>query len=111
VKSTIYKSESIRPAHLQGSTMDPEFVQRLSQMHLVGMEPLEVGEKVLRAIRNEDFYILTHPEFRQDLTEICEEVLAALPDEPVPPERLAIEERRREGVRASRESWKVGRKR
>ena len=59
------------------------------------MPPLEVGEKVLRAVRRNEFYIFTHPEFRAELREIFDEALASIPDEPAPPARLAFEDRRR----------------
>ena len=51
------------------------------------MPPEEVGEKVLRAIRRNDFYVFTHPEHRDELREIFDETIAAFPDEPVPAER------------------------
>ena len=48
------------------------------------MDPDEIGEKVLRAIRRNDFYVFTHPDHRDELREIFDETLAAFPDEPVP---------------------------
>jgi NAD(P)-dependent dehydrogenase (short-subunit alcohol dehydrogenase family) len=107
VKSAIYKSESIRPAHLSGnaSTMSPDFVKQLQQVHQFGMEPQEVGEKVLRAIRANEFYIFPMPEFKEELRAIFDEALAAIPDEPAEPNRLAFEEGRRAIAAKARAAW------
>ena len=56
----------------------------LPGLHEAGMAPEEIGEKVLRAIRRNDFYVFTHPEHRDELREIFDETIAAFPDEPVP---------------------------
>jgi NAD(P)-dependent dehydrogenase (short-subunit alcohol dehydrogenase family) len=87
VKSSIYESEKIRPAHLsaEATRTDPEFLTRLAQVHEVGMDPEEIGQKVLRAIRRNDFYIFSHPEFKEELRAIFAEALQALPDEPATP--------------------------
>lgn len=107
VKSTIYESEQIRPEALAGSKMDPAFVARLEQVHQVGMEPEEIGRKVLRAVRAGDFYIFTHPEFKEELRAIFDAVLAALPEESPPAERLAFEDGRRARNLAAQGTWKT----
>jgi NAD(P)-dependent dehydrogenase (short-subunit alcohol dehydrogenase family) len=109
VDSAIYESDKIRPKHLSATSgpADPEFMSRLADLHhRAGMRPLEAGEKVLRGIRRNDFYIFTHPEFKGELREIFEEALAALPEEEPPPERLAFEDRRRALKAQARASWK-----
>jgi len=107
VKSTIYESERIRPASLSAGAIatDPRFLERLAQVHLIGMSPEEVGAKVLRAIQRNDFYIFPHPEFKQELRALFDEVLQALPDEPVPAERLAFEDQRRRMAAEARAAW------
>ena len=98
VDSHIYESDRLRPTHLAASSDvgDVEFMTRLAELHRrAGMPPLEAGEKVLRGILRNDFYIFTHPEFKEELREIFEEALAALPKETPPAERLAFEDRRR----------------
>ena len=107
VKSAIYESEKIRPAELSaGATVsDPKFLERLAQVHQVGMTPEEIGEKVLRAMQRNDFYIFSHPEFKQELRALFDEVLVALPNEPAPPERLAFENGRRERNAQERAAW------
>jgi hypothetical protein len=69
------------------------------------MDPEEIGAKVLRAIERNDFYVFTHPDHRDELRGIFDEILAAFPDEPVPPDRLAVEEGRRAGKAAALASW------
>jgi hypothetical protein len=57
------------------------------------MDPLEVGERVLRGIINNDLYILTHPEYEQGIRDRFEAILASVPVErnPPPPARVAAE--------------------
>ena len=107
VKSAIYESEKIRPAHLsaQATHTDPAFLTRLAQVHEAGMEPEEVGRKVLQGIQRNDFYIFSHPEFKQELRAIFDEALQALPDEPVPADRMAFEEGRRAAAAEARKGW------
>ena len=107
VKSKIYESDLIRPAELSThvTPADEEFMRILPGLHDAGMDPDEIGEKVLRAIRRNDFYVFTHPDHREELREIFDETLAAFPDEPVPADRLAVEEGRRAGKAAALASW------
>jgi len=97
VNSAIYESDKIRPKSLSGhiGPVDAAFTARLAELHKVGMDPLEVGEKVLAGIRNNDLHIFPHPEFRDELREIFDETLAALPEGAADPKRLAFEESRR----------------
>lgn len=67
-----------------------------------GMSPVEVGEKVLRGILNNDFYILPHPEFKDEFQESFDEIISALPDEPFDEGREVYEEERRQSRRDAR---------
>ena len=61
-----------------------------------GMDPLELGEAVLRGVRRNDPYIFPHGEFQEEVRGLFEEILAAFPDAATaPPERVAFEDRRR----------------
>jgi hypothetical protein len=88
-----------RPAHLASSApkvRDPQEQERLrSFMESSGpalMDPLEAGRLVLRGIRNNDLYILTHPEIEQGMQERHEALMASIPrDLNPPPERVAAE--------------------
>jgi NAD(P)-dependent dehydrogenase (short-subunit alcohol dehydrogenase family) len=107
VKSKIYESDMIRPAALSTNVMpaDEEFMRILPGLHEAGMEPDEIGEKVLSAIRENRFYVFTHPDHRDELQEIFDETIAAFPDEPVPPDRRAVEQGRRAGKASALASW------
>ena len=50
---------------------------------------------MVEGVRRGDFWILSHGGYEPDFEEISAELLAALPDEPQPPERQAVEEARR----------------
>ncbi len=69
VKTRIMESERNRPVEFQNQavmeTPSPEMMamyQFVVQAVQSGMSPQEVAEKVFDAIRNDRFYILTHPE-------------------------------------------------
>jgi NADP-dependent 3-hydroxy acid dehydrogenase YdfG len=55
------------------------------------MDPLEAGERVLNGIRNNDLFILSHPEFRDGIQERFDSILASFTDEAVPQGRLRME--------------------
>ena len=107
VKSKIYESDLTRPPPLATDTTpaDPEFMRILPGLHEAGMDPDEIGAKVLRAVERNDFYVFTHPDHREELRQIFDDVLAAFPDEPIPPDRAAVEEGRRAGKEAARAAW------
>jgi NADP-dependent 3-hydroxy acid dehydrogenase YdfG len=53
------------------------------------MTPEECGERLLRGVRENDLYILTHPEFKDGLAERYRAILASFPDEEIDTERAA----------------------
>ena len=74
----------------------------------LGMDPFEVGEKTLRGMTENRGLILTHPDHREDFEEIHAELMAALPDEPIPEGRGHIEHLRREANRAAAAGMTIG---
>lgn len=46
------------------------------------MDPVEVGERVVRAIRRNDLFIHTHPEFRNGYIARHDAIIRAIPEEP-----------------------------
>jgi NAD(P)-dependent dehydrogenase (short-subunit alcohol dehydrogenase family) len=56
-----------------------------------GMDPMEAGRIVLAGIRNNDMWILSHPEFGPGLKERSEALLGSIPNTKAPPNRLAQE--------------------
>jgi NAD(P)-dependent dehydrogenase (short-subunit alcohol dehydrogenase family) len=106
INSAIYESEKIRPQRFsspKNTTESQKFMDILPEIHKLGMEPVEVGEKVLAGIRRNAMYIFSHPEFKEELREIFDEVLNSLPDEEVPAPRLEFEKTRRDMVKKARE--------
>jgi len=102
VNTNIHEFERLRPAryantgyavHADTAAAREELMK--TQILPAGMDPLEVGERVLRGIRNNDLYILTHPEYEQGVRDRFEAILASFPHgEPLPPpERIAAEAR------------------
>jgi len=78
-----------RPEHLKNEN-EPEFPpppppgndrpQRPMMDTSTFMDPVEVGERVLRAIKRNDIFIITHPEFRDGIAARNDAVLRAIPD-------------------------------
>ena len=67
------------------------------------MDPLELGEAVLRGIKANTPYILPHGEFKAEVREIFDEILELFPEgQDVPEARLAFERRRREVTEAAK---------
>jgi NAD(P)-dependent dehydrogenase (short-subunit alcohol dehydrogenase family) len=54
------------------------------------MDPVETGERVVRAIRNNDLFIITHPEFKAGFNARNEALMRAVPDEPPNQKRTAV---------------------
>jgi hypothetical protein len=98
VRTGILESERTRPAALADAASDGAAAAQLSLMQLAmqtGIDAGEVGRLVVEGIREERFWLLTHPEMREMVAQRDEELLGAFgePD----PERLA----RLEAFRAS----------
>jgi hypothetical protein len=61
------------------------------------MDPIEVGRAVVRGIRENLPYILSHGEFREEIRSLFDEIVDAFPtDEAVPHARAAFERGRRD---------------
>ena len=52
------------------------------------MDPVETGERVIRGIRRNDLFIITHPEFKEGWKARNEAIMRACPDEPPHKERV-----------------------
>ena len=71
VNTNIFDSGRNRPEDLPGASLTPlvdanqsadELAAQLDQMRHTALDPAVVGEMVLHAIREDEFYIFTHPE-------------------------------------------------
>ena len=96
VNTNIGETETTRPAAYRDSSYGKAAGERANFMreHIFphGMSPLEVGERVLKGIVNNDLWILTHPEYKVGAQERFEAILESFPVEgPPPPGRVAAE--------------------
>lgn len=57
------------------------------------MDPLEAGERVLNGVKNNDLFILTHPEFKAGMKERFDAILASIPQDGFPEARAKAETR------------------
>jgi len=95
VRTDIHQHASLRPERFRNSESDAAASvasdPSVKALVDVGMDPFEVGRRVLRGILQNDLYILTHPEIEPIVRERFEAILAALPDETPDPARVAAE--------------------
>jgi short-subunit dehydrogenase len=89
VQSNIAHSGELRPAEYRE---DSGYRQREEELEQRPVSPLwmsadEVGERVLAGIRNNDLYILTHPEFGAGMKTRFDAILASVPDETINQDR------------------------
>ncbi len=95
VRTNIHMHASMRPEHYsnagEGRDAEAALSAAVKSMVEVGMDPLEVGRRVVKGIERNDLYILTHPEIETIIRERFEAILAALPHDPVDPDRLRVE--------------------
>jgi NAD(P)-dependent dehydrogenase (short-subunit alcohol dehydrogenase family) len=107
VKSYIYASDDIRPDRLKAGAkpVDTVNVKRLAEIHEFGMEPDVIAQRVFEAMRENRFYIFTHPEFRDELRELFDEILQDFRDYPSDPgfeRRTGFETTRRDSYKQQR---------
>jgi NAD(P)-dependent dehydrogenase (short-subunit alcohol dehydrogenase family) len=112
VKSYIYASNDIRPAELKAGAkpVDTANVKRLAEVHEFGMEPDVIASRTLEAMRENRFHIFTHPEFKDELRELFDEVLQDFRDYPADPgfeKRIDFEKMRRESYKQQRRGLKT----
>ncbi|HEY2677930.1 MAG TPA: SDR family NAD(P)-dependent oxidoreductase [Steroidobacteraceae bacterium] len=111
VKSYIYASNDIRPERLkhEAKPVDAANVKRLADIHEFGMEPDVIAARVLEAMRENRFHIFTHPEFKDELSELFSEVLQDFRDYPHDSgfeQRTGFEKTRRESYKKQRRGLK-----
>jgi NAD(P)-dependent dehydrogenase (short-subunit alcohol dehydrogenase family) len=103
-KTRAWDSALKRPANFAKSGFAPPNradLEKFGAAFDAGMDPLEVGEKTLAGMIENRAVIFSHPEFADDFAEIYQASIAALPQEPVPEDRLQIERLRRAANRAA----------
>ncbi len=107
VKSYIYASDDVRPDGLKGQMkpVDTAMVERLEGVHEFGMEPDVIGERILEGVRENRANIFTHPDHREEVAELFDEILADYRDYPQDPgfeQRVGFEKIRADGFAETR---------
>ena len=77
----------------------PQFLKDLWDAMRAAIDPYDTGREVVKAIRENRFYIFTNAEFLDEVKERHREIEAAFPTEPAPPGRVKFESMRREMTR------------
>ena len=111
VKSYIYASDDLRPEGLMAGAkpVDKAGVKRLAEVHEFGMEADVIADRVLDAMRENRFHIFSHPEFKDELRELFDEILLDFRDYPADPghdKRIGFEKMRRESYKQQRKGLK-----
>lgn len=107
VKSQIFASDDVRPDNLKGAMkpVDEAAVRRLEGLHEFGMEPDVIGTRILDGIRENRANIFTHPDHKQEIVEIFDEIVSDYRDYPEDAgfqQRVAFEKMRADGFAATR---------
>jgi NAD(P)-dependent dehydrogenase (short-subunit alcohol dehydrogenase family) len=107
VKSVIYASDDVRPDNLKGEMkpVNHEAVERLAGIHEYGMEPDIIGERILEGCRENRANIFSHPDHKDELRTMFDEILDDYRDYPQDPgfdKRVAFEKMRRENFAETR---------
>ncbi len=91
VNTNIHQIERTRPAHYARTGYAARAADQAAREEFMktkilpaGMDPMEVGRRVLQGMLHNDLYILTHPEYEPGLRERFEALLASMPVEPPP---------------------------
>ncbi len=86
IKSNIHQLSQNRPEQFKASGAFADAADRLGQRQVsdLWMEPEQVGEMVVRAIRNDEPYVITHGEWADAVKARYEAVMAAMPSETNP---------------------------
>jgi hypothetical protein len=69
--------------------VDEGVLKSLREIYSQGMEPVELARHVLKAVKNNDLYVIPYPEARAGLKAHFDAVLASLPPEDSDPEGVA----------------------
>lgn len=79
-KSDVRRSELLRPERFRSAERAPLAMPSLQQ---IGIEPSVLGDRVVRAIRRNEFYVIAHAENKPHVQAFAEDMLRAFPDEVV----------------------------
>ena len=90
------EAEQHRPGHETDVAGDSEKPDLFNPDMADGMDPLELGERVLLGIQRNDAYILPHGEFKDEVQGLFDDIMAGFPEEQkIAPGRKLFEDMRR----------------
>lgn len=95
-RSRILEAEQHRPGHEVKNAGAPAGPDLFNPDMSDGMDPVELGERVLLGIQRNDAYILPHGEFKDEVQGLFDDILAGFPDgQQIAPGRKLFEDMRR----------------
>ncbi len=98
-RTRILEAEKHRPAREANPPPDPADAGLFNPDMSDGMDPVELGERVLLGIRRNDAYILPHGEFKEEVKGLFDEILAGFPEgQEIKPGRQLFEDMRRKAT-------------
>ncbi|MBI2993832.1 MAG: SDR family NAD(P)-dependent oxidoreductase [Gammaproteobacteria bacterium] len=86
VKSNIGEGSRVRPKEFADTGYHLPPMPKDAPPHpmmIHGMEAVEAGRCVLKGIKENKLFILSHPEFRDVIAARCDALMAAIPNEPI----------------------------
>lgn len=91
VSTNIAESVVTRPPQYQASgyRVDAEAIESLKTLYAAGMDPVELAQHVLAAVRRNQLYVIPYPEVRSRLRAAFDAVLESLPPEDSDPDGVA----------------------
>jgi NAD(P)-dependent dehydrogenase (short-subunit alcohol dehydrogenase family) len=78
------------PPHMPPPPKDGQPRPPMPDFSKIFMDPVEMGERVIRGIRRNDLFIITHPEFKEGFKVRSEAIMRACPDEPINTQRYEL---------------------
>jgi len=88
-------ADQTRPENRKQMEVERDLTSMFNTME-GAMDPLQLGEAVMKGIRSNAAYILPHGEFKDEIRELQQEILDSFPSyDDADPRRLAFEEQRR----------------
>jgi NAD(P)-dependent dehydrogenase (short-subunit alcohol dehydrogenase family) len=98
-RTRILEAEQHRPGHEANIAADSAAPELFNPDMADGMDPVELGERVLLGIQRNDAYILPHGEFTEEVKGLFNEIIAGFPEEQkVGPGRQLFEDMRRKAT-------------
>ena len=99
-RTRILQAELHRPGHEANEATDSEAHGSFTGDMTGGMDPVELGERVLLGIQRNDAYILPHGEFKDEVQGLFDDIISGFPEgQDIDPGRMEFEDRAPSGDR------------